>query len=266
MGHTIGKFKSDHSLDLSKEYLQIPEKIVIRDKASFDYLRESGHSMKNIILGADLAFLFDQYKTYELDESWASIANTKHKVGFNISKGFAKYENIDYEVYLTRLSKIINQFLEENQNYTVVLVPHVFDGGNDDADACNDVAKLINSSRLVNLSTIDSRLSEKPAECFKKLISTFDLFVSIRMHSSIASLSSSVPTLLFYYSLKAEGLMRLFFGDNFSKKLIFWKNSDQQILDMINYELQNKVEIKNYLIDKNIAVKKMSSLNFQNTI
>ena len=59
LGHTIGKFKSNHSLNLSKEYLRIPKKIIIRDKTSFDYLRESGHSMENIVLGADLAFLFE---------------------------------------------------------------------------------------------------------------------------------------------------------------------------------------------------------------
>jgi len=266
LGHTIGKFKSDHSLNLSKEYLRIPERIVIRDKTSFDYLRESGHSMENIVLGADLAFLFDQYKTYKLDETWSSLAKIEKKIGFNISKGFAKYEKIDYEKYISRLVFLINKFLEQHPDYTVILVPHVFDGGNDDAEACSDIKKLVMSSRLVNLEDLDKNLDVKPAECFKKLISTFDLFVSIRMHSSIASLSSSVPTLLFYYSIKAEGLMRLFFGNNFSKKLIFWKNSNQEILNLITYEIENKDETKKYLINKNMEVKKMSSLNFKNTI
>ena len=266
LGHTIGRFKSNHSLNLSKEYLRIPEKIIIRDKTSFDYLRESGHSMGNIILGADLAFLFDSYKTYELDKTWSSLARIEKKVGFNISKGFAKYEKIDHKIYINRLVVIINNFLTEHPDYTLILVPHVFDGGNDDAEACRDVKKLVMSSRLVNLEDLDKNLDVKPAECFKKLISTFDLFVSIRMHSSIASLSSSVPTLLFYYSIKAEGLMKLFFGNNFPKKLIFCKNSNQEILDLINFELKNKNETKKYLIDKNIKVKKMSSLNFKNTI
>ena len=46
----------------------------------------------------------------------------------------------------------------------------------------------------------------------KWIISRMDLFAGARTHSTIAALSSAVPTLSFAYSMKAKGINRDIFG------------------------------------------------------
>jgi len=91
-------------------------------------------------------------------------------------------------------------------NANILLVPHVFSGSGHkehDPDACAAVATAIKQLH-------DQRVAVVPegydAGETKWIISKTDWFCGSRLHSTIAALSSGVPTATAAYSMKARGV------------------------------------------------------------
>ena len=88
------------------------------------------------------------------------------------------------------------------------LIQHVTNPGSNDHEFMQRALSLINDE---NDNIILISPGYNAAET-KWLISRMTLFAGARTHSTIAGLSSGVPTLSFAYSIKAQGINRDIFG------------------------------------------------------
>ena len=116
-----------------------------------------------------------------------------------------------HERYLSIFARFAEKLVKES-NTKVVLIPHVTNpslGGGDDEGICRQVAERLKDKDRVVL--IGDKLN---APQTKYVISQCDYFIGARTHSTIASLSTCVPTLSIAYSRKAYGLNRQIFGSN----------------------------------------------------
>lgn len=168
-----------------------------RDGRSAEEMAELG--CDDVLVATDLAFAlpFDRSK-------YASLQNIRTKIGVNVSSllwdgGHQIRLNVDYRKYCRDL---ISHYIRDSK-FEVHLIPHVIDKENPDS--------LENDSRVCKLladeypGAILAPDFDNPVDA-KSYISNMDVFIGARMHSTIASMSSGVPTIPFSYSKKFEGL------------------------------------------------------------
>jgi polysaccharide pyruvyl transferase WcaK-like protein len=190
-----------------------------RDENSFSILKEllgENFSPEKHLCGVDMAFGLPAKPALELLDTrlqyWLSNkVPDAPLLGFNISgliyndsqAAIAMYGfKADYRaVVYGFLSKVL-----ADTKAQVVLIPHVMDKpGHYESDlaACMDVANKIDSS-FADRIALAPCISD-PSQV-KWLISQMDWFCGTRMHSTIAGLSSGVPTATISYSDKAKGV------------------------------------------------------------
>lgn len=101
------------------------------------------------------------------------------------------------------------QMLLEQQDLPIVLIPHVFLPDNNDYDFMRTIVQKLDvpKDRLYLVGP------EYNAQQLKWIISQMSLFMGCRTHSTIAALSSHVPTLSIGYSMKAGGINQDIFGN-----------------------------------------------------
>lgn len=198
---TYGPFEDKKCRILSKIIIAHSKYVFCRDSKSMDYIKKIGAHNNNSMLTTDMAFLLPYDKSlYEFD-------GKKTNVGINISGllvkgGFTGANQFDmafkYEDYI---KKILDSFCSF-QDVTVHLVPHVIDVA---IDAHDDDYRYIEEIHRGYESTVLAPAFKSPIEA-KSYISKLDFFIGSRMHSTIASFSSCVPTVPVSYSRKFEGL------------------------------------------------------------
>lgn len=167
-----------------------------RDKQSADEMANMG--CKNVIPVTDIAFALPFYKDiFEIDED-------AFHIGFNVSSllwdgGHDIKLKTDYREYCRR---VIMRYTNE-PGVKLHLIPHVIDKIND-ASPENDsrVCKLLHKEFPETILAPDF---DTPIQA-KSYICNMDVFIGARMHSTIGSMSSGVPTIPFSYSKKFEGL------------------------------------------------------------
>ncbi len=162
-------------------------------------------------LGVDVAFGLPAEEPTELPpglRSWLEGDRVAPTVGINVSglvyndrEAASRYGlALDYRRFVLRL---VEEVLA--RDCRVLLVPHVLgEGAESDRASCQEVVELVrDADRSARLMTVSGALN---AGQTKWLISRMDWFVGTRMHSTIAALSSGVPTTTLAYSLKARGV------------------------------------------------------------
>jgi polysaccharide pyruvyl transferase WcaK-like protein len=128
------------------------------------------------------------------------------RVGIGMSGLMHKYGIMDS--YLNASVGLIDHITSEYEA-EILLIPHVIqdDPMRDDLSVCQQVAARVNRKSQCHA------LPETLNACeLKFCISRCDYFVGARTHSTIASLSSLVPTLSIGYSVKAWGINRDLLG------------------------------------------------------
>jgi polysaccharide pyruvyl transferase WcaK-like protein len=93
--------------------------------------------------------------------------------------------------------------LLREQGNNLVLVPHVEAGGLHDRDVNEELLIRLNEKFPGRVSIVPRGME---ASEVKYIISSLDWFCGTRMHSTIAGLSSCVPTVAIAYSLKTVGV------------------------------------------------------------
>lgn len=170
-----------------------------RDLVSKKYVQDL-QSAIDIYEATDLAFVLPY------DSEKYSINNDMINVGINVSgllwKGGFSGKNqfgmkFDYKEFI---EKCILYFAG-NQDVRAHIIPHVIDKNNDSYDDDYKVSTCIGEEHNV----IVAPAFNNPIEA-KSYISKMDFFIGSRMHSTIAAVSSGVPTLPVSYSRKFEGL------------------------------------------------------------
>ncbi|MHB9024888.1 MAG: polysaccharide pyruvyl transferase family protein [Armatimonadota bacterium] len=189
--------------------LQSFDLITARETITVEHLARCG-ATANVRLVADPAFILPATPC-DLTACWPQRDNI---LGFNISPLLARCHPARSAAQMITASVAALRYMIDQCGWGVVLVPHVLgrcargEEWNTDAHILGTIYREIDRPGAIVL--VPGIFN---AEQTKYIISRCRLFVGARTHSTIAALSSQVPTLSIGYSLKAWGINRDIFGD-----------------------------------------------------
>jgi len=204
-GASVGPFSAmpDYERYMS-DHLQKVTGIFARESATIEYLESIGVA-RNVYSVADPAFLMDPVKPEGIEDV---LPLDEEAIGLNLSPLMAKYvTGGDLEAWTGRAASIIES-VAKTTGMPVYLIPHVTNPTSNDHEFMQRALSLI-KDRNGNITLISP---EYNAAETKWIISQMTLFAGARTHATIAALSTSVPTLSFAYSIKAQGINRDIFG------------------------------------------------------
>ena len=208
-GASVGPFDQDPTFAPKiLSHLKTLDAIFVRETASQNYLAEHG-VVDNVHLVSDPAFVM---RSSEPEDQRIRDLVTPGSIGINISPLVAKFSQAggDLDTWRRSASEMITAAAAATER-PILLIPHVgspyADG--DDFSFLESVRQNVVKSLNVPIKIIPEGLN---AAEIKWLISRCDVFAGARTHSTIAALSSHVPTLSLSYSVKAVGINQDIFG------------------------------------------------------
>lgn len=265
IGASVGPFeKEPNFVTTISKHLSRMTAIFVREGASYSYLTKK-LKLTNVHQSADPAFALLPQPT-NCSSYWPQ--NTKSGVvGINISPLIERYKNKTTDIRQEIVGFIRNIVTEEG--FGVLLVPHVvpLDGSTGNNDRVYMQRILEHLSDLGDLVTITPEGLN--ASQIKDTISQLRFFVGSRTHSTIASISSGVPTISIAYSVKAYGINKDIFGDekNVLNSSSISKKALLSLFDMLRRE-ENKIKdnlaIKIPEVQQNLQSQFANILNFKN--
>lgn len=182
-----------------------PEKIETLKKFSLIYARESltkelleeELGLENVCLFPDPAFILLPEK-YILPDCF----NSSDVIGMNLSNFISGSDDFK-TCFWKSLFSMINYILDET-NFNILLIPHVLWKGQDDRIISNSVYDRFKNSGRISILNI-----QKMSYCqIRYVISKCRFFIGARTHSVISAYSTSVPTLALGYSIKSHGIAK----------------------------------------------------------
>jgi len=191
-----------------------------RDKDSYKILQDllgSDFSSKRHQCGVDMAFglptINAEKKVSKLLKDWLNKSSSSEDilVGINVSGLIYNDPKKTKKTYGFKADykKLVNDFISwilNNTKAKVVLVSHVMTKPGhyeSDFEACEEVAATVDEKFSSRIIVSPQTLNESEV---KWLISKLNWFCGTRMHSTIAGLSSCVPTSAISYSDKTKGV------------------------------------------------------------
>jgi len=212
--------------------------IFARESMTVDYLKKI-NICKNVYHVADPAFCMDPIKPTD-----DNIFFERGAIGINLSPLLAKYiTNGNLDQWTKRAGSIIQEVAKKTE-MPVYLIPHVtITNSNDYKFMQNALSTLYECPENVTL------VHPFCAAEIKWVISQMTVFAGARTHSTIAALSSCVPTLSFAYSMKASGINMDIFGDEsyvVAPQELDAATTAKKISDMVS----DATNIKNKLVRK----------------
>lgn len=204
-GASIGPFSSMPEYECyMSEHLEKVTGIFARESATIEYLKSIG-VRENVHPVADPAFIMEPIKPAEIEDK---VPIEKGSIGMNLSPLMARYvTGGDLKKWTSMAASIIGDVAEKTGMH-IYLIPHVTRPGSSDHNFMQRALSLI-PEKNKNITLVPR---EYNAEETKWIIGRMDLFAGARTHSTIAALSSGIPTLSFAYSIKARGINRDIFG------------------------------------------------------
>jgi len=234
-GASVGPFdKIPEYESYMKKHLKNVSGIFARESATVEYLEKIGIT-ENVYKVADPAFLMDASEP----QSDKQIEIEEESIGINLSPLMAQYaSNGNMESWINTASGIVKEISKRFDN-KIYLIPHVTTPKSNDHLFLKEIQTRIKAS--------DEEITLIPpiynAPETKWIISKMKLFAGARTHSTIASLSSGVPTLSFAYSIKAKGINKDLFGhDDYC--LNPEKLRPETVVEKLNLMLENNAEIR----------------------
>lgn len=169
------------------------DRIVARESLSYESMLAKG--LGQTCLFPDPAFSLERKETV-LPKAFVE----NNTVGINISPMIMSYERIA-GIVMDNVACLIDSILQKT-DMNVALIPHVVWSRNNDRKPLQLLFEKFKISRRV------IKVSDRPAEELKDIISRCRFMVAARTHACIAAYSSQVPTIALGYSVKAEGIAR----------------------------------------------------------
>ncbi|MFH1897590.1 MAG: polysaccharide pyruvyl transferase family protein [Candidatus Desantisbacteria bacterium] len=204
-GASVGPFDKDPDFEAKIiPHLKNINGIFARESLTVEYLAERG-VIDNVYRVADPAVLMKPIKPKD-DKIPFQIL--KESIGINLSPLMARYvTNGNMDELKATASEFISKILNKTDRQ-VVLVPHVIHSQSNDYNFLKEIEKSIKKYRG-RVFVLPPTLSAAET---KWAIAQMKIFAGARTHSTIAALSSCVPTLSFAYSVKAFGINKDFYG------------------------------------------------------
>ena len=203
-GASVGPFGRDPQFEqYAASELRRVTLICARESETVAYLDRIG-VRENVKLVSDPAFLLEP-EAVEL-AGREQIILKEPCVGLNVSALAGRYRTGEthwVDDAATCVEAILNTV-----DVPIVLVPHVIYPGNDDHDFMKQIRARLprQAARLILIG------SHYNAQQLKWIIAKLSVFVGARTHSTIAALSSHIPTISIGYSVKARGINKDIFG------------------------------------------------------
>ena len=179
--------------------------IFARESVTVGYLTKIGIT-ENVYRVADPAFLMDPEAPRDENKK---LTIKKGAIGLNLSPLMARYVTGKDLPQWERIAANIISSIAEKTRRPIYLIPHVTIPRSNDFTFLEKVRNLIDSQVKSEIHLIPPIYNAAET---KWIISNMSLFAGARTHSTIAALSSCIPTLSFAYSIKAKGINRDIFG------------------------------------------------------
>lgn len=190
-GQTIGPFECKYKNKIIKT-LQNVNKLTVRDPQSLEYCKQNNINAVEI---ADFALLpLTREDDGKQNKNRNLVLFCPSEIMNRYSQGITREEFIDLNVQLC-------ETIVKKYGLTVTLLPHVFDDRtNGDVAITREIYNRTNK-QFINL--IDKPML--PYE-IRGIINMCRFIVAERMHPSISGLECEVPSLVFSYGSKYEGI------------------------------------------------------------
>lgn len=206
-GASVGPFESDPEFATTMiAHLRTMQDIFVRESDSYEYLKQRDFG-RHLHQMSDPAFVMEPV---EPPSGKIGCELPTDAVGLNLSPLMAKYvTGGDMDAWVKMGAEIV-QCIVKTTEYKVLLIPHVTNVGGDDHAFLRNVVDSCDNNSRNNIFCVGNKLSAAET---KWVISHCAVFAGARTHSTIAALSSCVPTLSLAYSRKAMGLNQDIFGN-----------------------------------------------------
>lgn len=204
-GASVGPFTADPAIEarVAEQFRRLAL-VVARERRTVSYLDSIG-VRDNVVLLPDPAFSL-QTAPVTLDQAQERML-AEGAIGINLSPLLARYRN-GMEAWLDDAAGWVQALLATTSR-PVLLVPHVFEPGNDDQAFLQQVLSRVEAPAS-RLSVLDAR--DLSCMQIKQVIGRLHAFIGARTHATIAAMSRGVPTLSIGYSVKALGINEEVFG------------------------------------------------------
>jgi len=254
-GESLGYYRNPIINSIAKFILNRTSLILVREQLSKNYLDNNGITKPKVYLIPDTAFTLtpsSQSRVLEilLKEGISDIP--KPVIGINPSGLISRFIDAKDKKAEEKITNIIVQVIDnliENLNVTIIMIPHVYSSYCDDRVAINRIFQSVKNKPKAKVIK-----NEYNSQELKGIIGQCDLFIGMRMHATIASTSTFVPTIGIAYSHKMQGIIGKMLGQE--KYIINIKELDYEILISKIYDAwNNRAKIKEELKAKIPALK-----------
>lgn len=239
-GGSVGPFSALPSyVPFIKNHLESFNLIGVRESKSFNYLTNN-LELNNVIKMADPAFnlipekIKDELNFKEFD---------KKVLGFNISPLIERFNKGDF-ILIQEVQKFLELVIRE-YDLNILLIPHVTITGNDDYEYMHKIFKFLNDKYPNRVIIANKNYN---AAQIKYLMKKVNYFIGARTHSTIAAMSSLVPTISISYSIKAIGINE----DIFDTQDVLLATSDvscENLIKKLDYLVNNFNFLESKLIE-----------------
>ena len=249
----IHHVRTRRSLKLHGKYFY--DLLLCREKLSQRVLTENGIKPQKTFATYDSGFMM---KSNEFNVE--SISKEKYVI-FSISFQIIRQWKDNDINYIQLMQELIKHILAQYK-YNIILLPNEFKNAYDDMAVAKDIKKEYANNDRVKIFDIRSVTPKN----VKYLISKSEILVGSRYHAIIASLSSSVPTLVIGWHYKYEEVVNKFQLDEYlikikdcTPKLLIEKfdNMEAKKTEIKNSLAQINIEVKNNIIQTELQLKKL---------
>ncbi|MDA9306874.1 polysaccharide pyruvyl transferase family protein [Gammaproteobacteria bacterium] len=239
-GASIGPFTKNKNIEtIMAKHLSNMSLITVRETLSEEYVKIN-LSLQNTMLFPDSAFSL-QPKHVDLKSFWP-IVNQDRVVGLNVSPYLQRFGDNSVD-YVNEFCRFIEALITEH-NCSVLLIPHVIFRSNTSEDDLSILRKIY--LRLNHLTAKVSLLeNQHDSAQIKYIIGNCKYFIGARTHSTIAALSSFIPTLSIAYSVKARGINKDLF------------DHEEYVLDISNITSKTLMNGFQKLVNEEMEIKKI---------
>jgi polysaccharide pyruvyl transferase WcaK-like protein len=240
-GASVGPFdqRPDYERFMSR-HLRGATGIFARESATVDYLDRIGVT-ENVFRTADPAFAMDAVRPRGIEDE---LPLDGEAIGLNFSPRLAKYvADNDLDEWTRMVASIITAIAKRTE-MPICLIPYAVRSCSDDHGFMKDALALADGTE--NVALVSPRYN---AAELKWIIGRMSVFAGARTHSTIAALSSCVPTLSFAYGIKSQGIHRDIFGhDDFC--LEAKDIAATAVADRLSSMLDRKAEVRRELVQR----------------
>lgn len=228
--------------------------IYARESITASLLKEIG--CKNVGLFPDPAFILNTSEC----ELPGCFLEGRHVIGLNISNYIVGSNDLNSTRFGAALRETLN-YIINNTDFNILLIPHVFWDGQDDRIISNNILEEYRQSNRV-FKLLSESLDYRQ---IRYIISKCYIFCGGRTHSVISAYSTCVPSIALGYSIKSRGIAKDLQLPNETVVNCKSMSKSNDFLTALKYVIDHRDELKS-LLDENIPDYKRRLYEIRETI